>query len=64
MRPANGIESVVTISQFVWTEERIAHIGRHGVETEEFEDVCFGDTLVLRTKAEGENPVSARWKRS
>ncbi len=24
----------VEISEFVWTEDRIAHIGRHGVEAE------------------------------
>jgi uncharacterized protein len=47
----------VGISEFVWTEDRITHIGRHSVEVEEFEDVCFGKALVLRAKAEGKNPV-------
>lgn len=28
-----------------------------GVEPEEVEEVCFGHSLVLRTKAEGQNPV-------
>ena len=45
------------ISEFVWAEDRITHIGRHGVETEEFEEACFGKALVLRAKAEGKNPV-------
>jgi len=27
------------------------------VTPEEFEEVCFGESLVLRTKSEGENPV-------
>jgi hypothetical protein len=47
----------VEISEFVWTEDRINHIARHGVEAEEFEEVCFGRALVLRAKAEGKNPV-------
>ena len=45
------------IAEFVWTEDRITHIGRHGVAVEEFEEVCFGKALVLRAKAEGKNPV-------
>lgn len=47
----------VEISAFVWTDDRVTHIGRHGVEAEEFEEVCFGKALVLRAKAEGKNPV-------
>jgi hypothetical protein len=47
----------VEISDFVWPEDRIAHIGRHSVEPEEFEDVCFGEALVLRAKAQGKSPV-------
>ena len=27
------------------------------VEPQEFEDVCFGEALVLRAKSEGKNPV-------
>lgn len=45
----------VEISEFVWTEDRISHIGRHGVEPEEFEDACLGKALVLRAKSEGKN---------
>jgi hypothetical protein len=37
----------VEISEFLWSEDRIAHIGRHSVEPEEFEEVCFGQALVL-----------------
>jgi uncharacterized protein len=48
---------LVRISELVWTEDRILHIARHGVEAEEFEDVCFSKALVLRAKAEGRNPV-------
>jgi uncharacterized protein len=47
----------VEISEFVWPEDRIAHLGRHNVEPEEFEDVCFGEALVLRAKSEGKNRV-------
>jgi uncharacterized protein len=45
------------IHQFVWPEDRIDHIARHGVEPEEVEEVCFGQALVQRAKSEGENPV-------
>lgn len=45
------------IHEFVWPEERIDHIGRHGVTPEEVEDACFGRALVQRAKSEGENPV-------
>jgi hypothetical protein len=47
----------VDISGFVWNDERIEHIGRHSVLPEEFEEVCFGDGLVLRAKSTGKNPV-------
>jgi len=45
------------IHEFVWPEDRIEHIADHGVTPEEFEEVCFGESLVLRTKSEGANPV-------
>jgi hypothetical protein len=47
----------MTIDEFVWPAERIEHIADHGVTPEEVEDVCFGISLVLRAKSEGENPV-------
>ena len=45
------------IDAFIWPEERIEHIARHGVTPEEVEEVCFGKSLVRRGKSEGENPV-------
>ena len=51
------------ISGFVWNDERIEHIGRHSVLPEEFEEVCFGDALVLRAKSTGKNPVYSSWVR-
>jgi uncharacterized DUF497 family protein len=45
----------VPISRFLWPEDRIEHIAQHGVTPEQFEEVCFGVSLVLR--ARGENPV-------
>lgn len=45
------------ISEVLWPEERVDHIAQHGVRPEEFEEVCFGASLVLRAKATGPNPV-------
>ena len=45
------------IREFVWSSDRIEHIARHGVTQEEVEQVCFGRSFVLRTKASGKNPV-------
>ena len=45
------------ISEVLWPEERVNHIAQHGVRSEEFEEVCFGASLVLRAKATGPNPV-------
>jgi uncharacterized DUF497 family protein len=45
------------IHEFVWPQERIDHIARHGVTPEEVEELCFGQPLVQRAKSEGENPV-------
>jgi len=47
----------VEISEFVWADDRVEHIAGHGIEPEEFEEVCFSDSLVLRAKSEGKNPV-------
>ena len=49
------------IAEIVWTEDRIAHIGRHGVETEEFEEICFGNALVLRRGGKAETPCITSW---
>jgi uncharacterized DUF497 family protein len=45
------------IHEFIWPEERVEHIARHGVTPEEVEQVCFGKSFVRRAKSEGENPV-------
>ena len=45
------------ISEVLWPEDRIDHIGQHRVRPEEFEEVCFSRSLVLRGKAAGPNPV-------
>jgi len=42
---------------FVWPEDQIEHIARHGVTPEEFEEVCSGKCLLEKTKSKGENPV-------
>ncbi|MEO6811738.1 MAG: hypothetical protein ABI353_21725 [Isosphaeraceae bacterium] len=45
------------IDEFIWPEERIEHIARHGVTPEEVEEACIGKSLVQRAKSEGENPI-------
>jgi hypothetical protein len=35
----------------------VDHIAQHNIRSEEFEEVCFGRSLVLRTKLQGKNPV-------
>jgi uncharacterized protein len=45
------------IDELLWSEDRVEHIARHGVQPEEVDDVCFGRPLVLRAKSEGKNPV-------
>ncbi len=45
------------VHQIFWTEDRVDHIARHGVSSDEFEQTCFGDPLVYRAKSEGPNPV-------
>lgn len=45
------------IHEFVWTEDRIEHIARHGVTPEEVEEACFGRAFVQRAKSQGKNPV-------
>jgi uncharacterized DUF497 family protein len=47
----------MTIHEFIWPEDRIEHIARHGVTPEEVEQVCFARPFVRRGKSEGENPV-------
>ena len=45
------------IHNILWPDERIEHIARHAVAPEEVEQVCFGRSLLLRAKSEGQNPV-------
>ena len=45
------------VSEFVWPQDRIDHIGRHGVQPEEVEEACFGPALVLSAESKGKNPV-------
>ena len=45
------------IHNILWPDERIEHIARHAVRPEEVEQVCFGRSLLLRAKSEGQNPV-------
>jgi hypothetical protein len=45
------------IHEFVWDDERIDHIARHGITPEEVEEVCFGQAFVRRGRTEGKNPV-------
>ena len=34
------------ISELPWPEDRVEHIGQHGVRPEEVEEVCFGEPTV------------------
>ncbi len=45
------------IHEFVWPQDRIDHIDRHGVAPEEVEEACLGHALVQRAKSEGGNQV-------
>ena len=40
------------IEELAWDDENIEHIGRHGVNPQEVEDVCFGMHLSQREKAQ------------
>jgi uncharacterized DUF497 family protein len=54
--PCNTIRDM-KIYEFLWLEDRVAHIAQHGVRPAEVEEVCFGRALVQRTKSAGANPV-------
>jgi len=47
----------VQIHEFLWPDDRVDHISRHGIRPEEVEQVCFGQALVQRAKSSGTNPV-------
>ena len=41
------------IREFIWPQDRIDHIARHGVTPEEVEEACFGRALVQRAVLSG-----------
>jgi hypothetical protein len=45
------------IREFVWSQDRVDHIQRHGVLSEEVEQACFGQAFVQRAKSEGSSSV-------
>jgi uncharacterized protein len=45
------------IDEIIWPEDRVEHVGAHNITPDEFEEVCFGQSLMLRTKSSGNNPV-------
>jgi uncharacterized protein len=47
----------MTFDDFVWPQERIDHIARHGVTPEELEEVCAGKCLIQKGKSKGQSPV-------
>ena len=46
-----------TTQRFIWSEEQIDHIARHGVSPDEFEESCSGKCMTDRAKSKGQNPV-------
>ena len=38
------------VAEFVWDEENIDHLGRHGVHPEEVEEACYHRPYVLKGK--------------
>jgi uncharacterized protein len=49
------------IREFVWPQDRIDHIARHGVLPSEVEEVCFGQPWILRTTSKGDDAVYQFW---
>ena len=47
----------MNVSILIWPDDRAEHIARHNITPEEFEEVCFGRSLVLRVESHGLNPV-------
>ena len=45
------------IREVLWPADRIEHITNHHITPNEYEQVCFGKTLILRKKSDGKNPV-------
>jgi uncharacterized DUF497 family protein len=47
--------------EFIWPEEQVDHVARHGVTPEEVEEACSGKCLVERAPSKGKNPVYFVW---
>ena len=45
------------VREFVWPDDRVEHIARHGIRPHEVEEVCFGKPLAFRGKPAGGNPL-------
>ena len=45
------------IKEILWPSDRIEHIAKHQVTPDEYEQICFGKSLILRKKSDGKNPV-------
>ncbi len=45
------------IHELLWPLDRLEHIARHNVTSDEVEEVCFGRSFIQRAKSHGENPV-------
>lgn len=45
------------IHEILWPEDRIEHILRHRIDPVEVEEVCFGLSLIFKSKSSGPNPV-------
>jgi uncharacterized protein len=45
------------VNEIVWPIDRIEHIALHKIEPNEVEEVCFGQSLVLRAKSKSGNPL-------
>ena len=45
------------IHELLWPRDRIEHIARHAVTPDEVEEICLGQSLLLRAKSHGDNPV-------
>ncbi len=47
----------MSIREIICSEDQVEHIAGHNIQPEEVEEVCFGHSLILRTKSKGLNPV-------
>jgi uncharacterized DUF497 family protein len=41
---------MTSIEELIWDDRNEAHIARHGVRTEEVEELCFGPHWLLRSR--------------